>query len=100
MIVRFDLESGAPAVAEIDDAGVFAGRNDHSWTSGGQALQVNARRFVGAMLRPHDRENPELGKTRFTAKQFLYSLEFLLGEVVGGDNFGSNHFLNIGPIDV
>src|ERR1051326_8846738 len=93
MIVRLDLEGGAPAVTEIHDAGVFAGRNDHSRSSCGQPFQVNARRFVGAMLRPHNRKNTELGKARFTAKQFLYSLEFLLGEVMGGDNFGSNHFL-------
>jgi len=43
------------------------------------------------VLRPHDGEDPEFDETRLAAKQFLYSLEFLLCEVVGGDNFGSNH---------
>src|SRR5215216_6205956 len=52
---------------------------------------MNARRLVRAVFRPHDREDSEFSKTRFAAKQFLYSLEFLLREVMGGDNFGSNH---------
>ena len=52
---------------------------------------MNARRLVRAVLRPHDREDAELGKTRFAAKQFFYSLEFLRSEIVGGDNFGSDH---------
>jgi hypothetical protein len=30
MIVRFDLECGAPAVTDVDDAGVFAGRHNHA----------------------------------------------------------------------
>ena len=38
MIVRFDLESGAPAVAEIHNAGVLARRHD-------DALAVVGSRF-------------------------------------------------------
>src|SRR5690242_19810423 len=91
MIVRLDLERRAPAVAEIDDACVFARRHDHSWSSCRQTFQMNARRFVRAVLGPHDREDSEFCKTRFTTKQFLYSLEFCLSEVMGGDNFGRNH---------
>src|SRR6185295_10189558 len=91
MIVRLDLERRAPPIAEIHDAGILARRNDHAWSSGGQTFEMNARRFVGTVFRPHDRENPELGKTRFTAQQFFYSLKFLWCEVVGGDNFRSNH---------
>src|SRR6185369_5245907 len=89
VIVRFDLERRAPAVAEIDNARILTWRNDHSWSSCRQSLQMNARRFIRAVLGPHDRENTEFGKTRFTAKQFLYSVEFLLCEVMRGDNFGS-----------
>ena len=91
--MRFDLESGAPAVAEIHDAGILTRRNNDAWSSCRQSFEVNTRRFVRAVLRPHDREDAEFGKTRFAAKQFLYSLEFLLCEVVGGDNFGRNHGL-------
>src|SRR6185369_396191 len=91
MIVRLDLERGAPAIAEIDDTGILAGRNDHAWSSRGQTFEMNSRRLVGAVFRPHHREDPELGKTRFTAQQFFYSLEFRLCEVVGGNNFRSNH---------
>ena len=91
MIVRLDLESSAPAVAEIDDAGILARRHDHARAGRRQSFQVNARRFVRAVLGPHDREDAEFGKTRFAAKQFFYSLEFFGSEIVGGDNFGSDH---------
>ena len=87
MIVRLNLERGAPAVTEIHDARVFARRDDYAWSSCWQTFYVNARRFVRAVFGPHDREDSEFGKTRFSAKQFLYSLEFLLREVMGGDNF-------------
>src|SRR5215213_1053054 len=68
VIVRLDLERRAPTVPEIDDARVLARRYDHAWSSRRKAFEVNARRFVGAVFRPHDREDPELRKTRFAAK--------------------------------
>jgi hypothetical protein len=91
MIVRLNLERGTPAVAEIDNTRILTRRHDHAWPGCWQTFQMNARRFIGTVFGPHHREDSELGKTRFAAKQFLYSLVFLLGEVVGGDNFGSNH---------
>src|SRR5690242_21964835 len=91
MIVRLDFESSAPAVAEIDHARVLAGRNDHAFAGGWQSLEMNAGRFVGAVLRPHDGEDTELRQVRFAAKQLFDSLEFLRSEIVGGDNFRSDH---------
>ena len=90
MIVRFDLERGAPAVADIDDAGVFARRHDDALAGRRQSLQMNARRLVGAMLRPHHREDAEFGKGRLAAEQFFDAREFFGSEIVGGENFGSD----------
>ncbi len=57
MIVRFDFESGDEAVADVDDAGVFAGALHDELAARGQALQVNFARFVGAVLAPHHAED-------------------------------------------
>src|SRR2546421_12910538 len=54
MIVRFDLETRAPAIAQVDHAGVLAGRHDYALARRRQALEMNPRRLVGTMLRPHD----------------------------------------------
>ncbi len=43
MIVRFDFEGAGPAVADIDDAGIFARSLDDQLAARGQTLQVNAR---------------------------------------------------------
>src|ERR1022692_2477626 len=43
MIVRFDLESTGPAVADVDDAGIFARSLQDTLAARGQALQVDAR---------------------------------------------------------
>ena len=90
--MRFDLESGAPPVADIDDSGVLARRHDHALALRGQTLQVNARRFVGAMFRPHHRKDAQLDQSRLAAKQLPDAREFFLGKVVGGYYFGCNRF--------
>ena len=46
MIMRFDFEGGTPAVADIDDAGIFARGHNHALAFGRQTLQMNPRRFV------------------------------------------------------
>src|SRR5689334_16520680 len=92
MVVRFDFERRAPAVAEIDDAGVLTRRNNHPFARGWQPLQMYSRRLVRAMLGPHDREDAEFREGRFAAKQLFDALEFLLSEIVGGDNFRSDHY--------
>ena len=45
-------------------------------------------RFVGAMLRPHDREDAELGEVRLAAERVQDALIFLGGQAVLGDDFG------------
>ena len=53
--MRFDFEDGDEAVADVDDARIFAGPLHHVRAARGQALQVHAAGFVGAVLAPHSR---------------------------------------------
>ena len=62
MVVRFDLEGAGPAVAHVDDAGIFAGPLHHAVAFCGQALQVHAAGLVGAVLAPHHAVDAELGE--------------------------------------
>ena len=90
--MRFDFEAGAPAVADVDDSGIFAGRHDHALASGEQTLEMNARRFVRTVLRPHHRKDPEFDQVRLASQQLLQAIEFFRREVVGGDYFWADSF--------
>ena len=70
MIVRFHLERGGQAVANVHDAGIFAGSLQHLRAARGQALQMHAAGFVGAVLAPHHAEDAELGEARIAAREF------------------------------
>ena len=61
MIVRFDLEDRREAVADIDGAGVLARALQNARALCRQLPQVHARALVAAVLRPHHREDAELG---------------------------------------
>ena len=88
--MRFDLESTGPAIADIDDAGVFTGALNHAAAAGGQTFQVDPRRLVGAVLTPHHAENAEFGDCRFaTAEQSFDFFEFVEGKAVLPDQLGS-----------
>src|SRR2546425_710908 len=67
MIVGLDLERGAPAVAEVDDAGILTGRNNHAGAGSRQALQMNAGRLVRTVLGPHDGKDTQLNHVGSTA---------------------------------
>ena len=69
MVVRFDLEDGREAVADVDRAGVLARPLKHARAFGRQRLQMHARALVAAVLRPHDREQAELGQIRLAADE-------------------------------
>ncbi len=62
VIVRLDLEGAGPAVADVDDAGVLARPLHHAAAARRQALQMHARRLVGAVLAPHHAEDAQLGE--------------------------------------
>ena len=89
MIVALDLERDRPAVADIDHAGVFLAGLDQNVRPGGRKfLQLLPRVLVGAMLAPHDRENPELGEIRLASENLFDALVFLRGQAVFRDEFG------------
>ena len=60
MVVRLHLERRDPAVADVDDPGVLAGTLRRRAARRRELAQVDPRRFVGAVLRPHDREDAQL----------------------------------------
>ena len=69
VVVRLDLERDGPALADVDDAGVLA-HADHEALFHlvadllAEAAQVDLRRLVRAMLRPHDGVHRELARRR------------------------------------
>ena len=61
-----------------------------------QAFEMDPRRFVRAVLRPHHAENAELGQIRLAAEDLTLSLQILRREVVlferlGGDGCFGTH---------
>ena len=69
MVVRFDLEDRGEAVADVDRAGVLARALQHARPCRRQLLQVDARALVAAVLRPHHREDAELGLGRLALQR-------------------------------
>ena len=84
MIVRFDFEGAGPAVAHVDDAGVFAGPLDDAIAFGRQALEVHAAGLVGAVLAPHHAVNAELGEEGRAAERGENALVLLRSDAVLG----------------
>jgi hypothetical protein len=84
VIVRLNLESRTPTVTDINYSGILTGRNDDAFTSCRKAAEMNARRFVRAVLGPHHRKNAEFNQRRFSAQQFFDAREFVLSQVMSG----------------
>ena len=90
VIVAFHLEDRGLAVADVDHAGVLARPLDHPRRLRRQGLQPLLRGLVGAMLRPHDREDAELGQVR-RAPHDPENPAVLVGrKPVGGDDLGGD----------
>src|SRR5579875_124428 len=90
VVVRFDLEGDDVAIADIDDARVFARPLHHELAARGQLLQVQAGTFIGAVLAPHHAEYAQLRVAGFAAEDG-YDLAVLFGrKLVLGDEFGGN----------
>ena len=58
--MRFDADRGSNAITNIDNAGVFARTNEHPWRFSGKTLEMNPRRLVRTVLRPHHRKHRQL----------------------------------------
>ena len=74
VIVRFDLEGDGEAVADVDDAGILARALHHLRGLRGQALEMDAAGFVGAVLAPHHAEDAEFGEIGLAAEDFQDAL--------------------------
>src|SRR5688572_15752064 len=90
MIMRFDLENGGKAIADVDSPSVFARSLQDPLARRRQGLQVNPRALIAAVLRPHHREDAELGQRRLASERFDDSLIFVSGESVLRDKVVGN----------
>ena len=91
VIVAFDLERDRPAVADIDDAGIFfAGLDENVRPGCRKFLQLSPRIFVGTMLAPHDGKNSELGEIRLAAENFFDALVLFRRESMFAHHVGRN----------
>ena len=79
VIVGLDLEGAGPAVADVDDAGVLAGPLHDAVALGGQALEMHAAGFVGAVLAPHHAVDAEFGEGGLAAAEKLLDFLVLVG---------------------
>jgi hypothetical protein len=59
VVVALHLEDAGEALADIDDPGVLARPVDDVGSLGGQLGEVRPARLVGAVLRPHHREDAQ-----------------------------------------
>jgi hypothetical protein len=69
MVVALDLERDRLAVADVDDAGVFAWPLEDTVSRTGQPLQEERRMLVAAVLGPQEREDRELEMIRLPVEQ-------------------------------
>src|SRR5579863_6762802 len=91
MVVRFDFEGAGPAIANLDDARVFARALHNATAARRQPLQMHAGRFVGTVLAPHHAENAEFGDSRLASAEKLFDfLVFVRGEAMLANDFWSN----------
>jgi hypothetical protein len=89
--VRLDFERAGPAVANINNAGIFPRPLHDQLAARRQPLQVNARRLIRTVLAPHHAEDTEFGPRRFaSAEQLLDFLEFFRCEAVLPDHLRRN----------
>ena len=93
VVVRFDLEDGHVAVADVHDAGVFPRPLEDARAAGGQARQMHLGTFVATVLAPHDTEDAELGQVRLAAHQRDDAPVLFLGQIMLLDDIRCNGFV-------
>ena len=80
--MAFHLEHDRIVITQIDDAGILAGALDDLRAAGRQRLQPDARGFIRAVLRPHDRKDAEFTDLWFTSQDVEKALVFVALEAV------------------
>ena len=87
VVVALHLEDRGLIVANVDNASILARTTNDPRGLGRQFLQMEARGFVAAMFRPHDREDAQLNHIGFTAQRFQDLAVFFGREAVLFDDF-------------
>ena len=80
MVVALDPHRDGQAVADIDDAGALTGADHHPGRLGREPAEMDLRRLVRAVLRPHDRIHGELEVGGVTAEQSDHVGQLGIGE--------------------
>src|SRR4030095_16472860 len=95
MIVALDLEGNRPAIADIDNTGVFfAGFHQNIGPGRGKFFQFFLRTFIGAMVAPHNGENAQLGEIWFATEDFFDARELLGRQAMFRYQFWSDNWIN------
>ena len=76
VVMAFHLEDRRLAVANIDDASVFARTANDARAGDGEFFEVQACGFIRAMLAPHHREYPKLDHIGLAAQPIENDLIF------------------------
>ena len=85
------LEDRDQPAADVDDPGILARPANDPGGFGRQLLQMDLGRLVGAMLRPHHREDAELDQVRRTPDQLDDLLVLVPVQPVRLDRFRRRH---------
>ncbi len=90
VVVALHLEDRRLAVTDIDHPSVLPRTADHPGRLGRELLKMQSRAFVGAMLRPHYREDAELDHIGLAPQRMQDALVFLGAETMLLDGLGGD----------
>ena len=80
MVVALDADRDGEPVADVDHAGALTRPDEHPRRVGGEVAEVDLRRLVRAVLRPHHGVHGELELGRVTTEQVDDVAELVVGE--------------------
>ena len=83
VVVALDAHRQRDAVTDVDHPGVLARTDHHPRCLGRESPEVDPRRFVGAVLRPHDRVHRELEVVGLTSEDRRDVGVLLVGQAKG-----------------
>ena len=78
--MRLDANGSGNAIAHIDDTSIFARTDEYPRGFGRKSLEMNARRLVGAVLRPHHRKHRQLEVVRVAGQDLADVFVFRVGQ--------------------
>ena len=85
--MAFHLEDGCLTITDVNHTGVFARTLNDPVGLGRKRFEPFFRRLVGAVLRPHDRENAKLVDVGFATHDFENEFVFFFVQAVFLDQF-------------